>query len=216
LSSQLNGKNCSNADEHKKPVGRREKRRSQTREVIFRVALQLFAERGFSATTIEAITEAADVGKGTFFNYFANKESILLEYREMQMGRVKTFVSTSTKSDAPLETLIFKLALTMTEEQQKSPALFQSLMTAILSNDAVQKRVAEGLSRSRQMLAELISHRQRSGEIRNDIEAEEIALSFQRMIFGTNFIWSLAPDTALEANLKKMTEVFIYGVRSRQ
>jgi AcrR family transcriptional regulator len=187
----------------------------QTREVIFRVALQLFAERGFNATTIEAITEAADVGKGTFFNYFENKESILLEYREMQMGRVKTFVSHNAESDEPLETLIFKLAMTMTEEHQKSPAMYQSLITSIFSNDAVQKRMADGLCRSRHMLAELISHRQRSGEIRNDIEAEEIALSFQRMIFGTTFIWSLAPDTALEANLKKMTEVFICGVQSR-
>jgi AcrR family transcriptional regulator len=216
LPSQVNRNNSLSEEEPKKPVGRRERRSLETREKIFRVALQLFAERGFSASTIEAITDAADVGKGTFFNYFENKESILLEYREMQMGRVKTFVSHNARSDAPLETLIFKLAMTMTEEQQKSPAMFQSLITAILSNNAVQKRMAEGLSRSRQMLAELISHRQQSGEIRNDIEAEEIAHSFQRMIFGTTFIWSLAPDTTLEANLKKMTEVFICGVQSRQ
>ena len=202
--------------ERKTPVGRRERRGIETREKIFNAALQLFAERGFSATTIDAITEKADIGKGTFFNYFENKESILLEYREMQMGRVKAFVSNSIKSVESIDTLIFKLAMTMTEEQQKSPAMFQSLITAIFSNDAVQKRMAEGLSLSKQMLAELISYRQRSGEIRNDIEAEEIAHSFQRMIFGTTLIWSLAPDMTLEANLKKMTEVFICGVQSRQ
>lgn len=215
MSSQLNCKNSSRADDPEKPVCRREKRSIQTREKIFRVALQLFAERGFSATTIEAITDAADVGKGTFFNYFENKESILLEYREMQMGRIKTFVSNSAKSDAPLETLIYKLAVIMTEEHQNNPKMFQSLITAILSNNAVQKRTAEGLSRGRHMLAKLISHRQQSGEIRNDIEAEEIALSFQRMIFGTTFIWSLSPDTTLEASLKKMTDVFICGVQSK-
>ena len=202
-------------DEPKKPIGRRERRSNETREKIFRVALQLFAERGFSAATIEAITEAADVGKGTFFNYFVNKESILLEYREMQMGRIKTFVSNSITSDEPLTTLIYKLAVTMTEEQQKSPVMFQSLITAIFSNEAVQKRMSEGLNRGRQILAELISHRQQSGEIRNDISADEIAHSFQRMIFGTTLIWSLSPDITLEANLKKMTEVFICGIQSR-
>jgi AcrR family transcriptional regulator len=215
LSNRANCKNSLSSDESKKPAGRRERRSLETRENLFRNALQLFAERGFSATTIEAITEAADVGKGTFFNYFDNKESILLEFREMQMGRIRAFVSNSIKSDEPLTTLIYKLAVTMTEEQQKSPVMFQSLITAIFSNDAVQKRMSEGLNTGRQMLAELISHRQRSGEIRRDISPDEIAHSFQRMIFGTTLIWSVSPDTTLEENLKKMADIFVYGIQSR-
>lgn len=215
MSSQVTCKNNVCSDEPKKPMGRRERRSLDTRENLFRNALRLFAERGFSATTIEAITEAADVGKGTFFNYFDNKECILLEFREMQMGRIRAFVSSSIKSDEPLTTLIYKLAVTMTEEQQKSPALYQSLITAILSNGAVQKRMAEGLNTARQMLAELISHRQRSGEIRSDIAPEEIAHSLQRIIFGTTLIWSVSPETTLEENLKKMTDVFVYGIQSR-
>ena len=215
MSNRANCKNSLSSDESKKPAGRRERRSLETRENLFRNALQLFAERGFSATTIEAITEAADVGKGTFFNYFDNKESILLEFREMQMGRIRAFVSNSIKSDEPLTTLIYKLAVTMTEEQQKSPVMFQSLITAIFSNDAVQKRMSEGLNTGRQMLAELISHRQRSGEIRRDISPDEIAHSFQRMIFGTTLIWSVSPDTTLEENLKKMADIFVYGIQSR-
>ncbi|MGD1075472.1 MAG: TetR family transcriptional regulator, partial [Thermodesulfovibrionales bacterium] len=65
----------------KKRIGRRARRCIETREKIFRVALQLLAERGFSATTIDAIAEGADIGKGTFFNYFENKESILLQFQ---------------------------------------------------------------------------------------------------------------------------------------
>ncbi|MGA2719724.1 MAG: helix-turn-helix domain-containing protein [Candidatus Acidiferrales bacterium] len=54
----------------KAPAGRRERRRTETRDRLFHSALKLFAERGYQETTVEAITEAADVGKGTFFNYF--------------------------------------------------------------------------------------------------------------------------------------------------
>jgi AcrR family transcriptional regulator len=202
-------------DEPKKPMGRRERRSIETREKIFRAALQLFAERGFNATTIEAITEAVDVGKGTFFNYFTNKESLLMEYREMQIGRVKELVSNSIKSKESLTAIINKLAATMTEEVQKSPVMFQSLMTAIFSNDAIRQRMAEGLSRGRQMLAELILHRQQSGEIRNDLDADRIAHSLQRMIFGTTLIWSISPDTTLETNFKEMTEAFVCGIQPR-
>ena len=89
MNIKIDDKADSSSGESRKPIGRRERRCEETRENIFRAALQLFAERGFNATTIEAITEAADVGKGTFFNYFENKESLLLEYGELQMGKIR-------------------------------------------------------------------------------------------------------------------------------
>src|ERR1700734_2255875 len=61
-------------------AGRRERRRAEIRERLFRSALRLFAERGFMETTVEDITEAADVGKGTFFNYFRTKEHVLATF----------------------------------------------------------------------------------------------------------------------------------------
>src|SRR5271157_4056974 len=67
--------------------GRRERRSTETRERLYRAALRLFAERGFQETTVEDITEAADVGKGTFFNYFATKEHVLGVMAEIQLGK---------------------------------------------------------------------------------------------------------------------------------
>jgi len=57
--------------------GRRERRHAETRQRLMRCALRLFADRGFADTSIEDITEAADVGKGTFFNYFQSRNRIL-------------------------------------------------------------------------------------------------------------------------------------------
>lgn len=197
-----------------KPMGRRERRSVETREKIFRVALDMFAERGFNATTIDAIAEGADIGKGTFFNYFENKESILLQYREMQMGRVKEFATESMNSNEPLASLFYQLALTMTAEQQKSPNLFQSLMVAILSNEAIRSRVVEGLAQTKEMLSQLIEKRQQSGEILSSLPAKVIARSFQRMIFGTMMLWSLAPERTLEEQLKDMVDVFVGGIEA--
>jgi AcrR family transcriptional regulator len=38
--------------------------------------------------TVEDITEAADVGKGTFFNYFESKDHVLGVMAEIQLGKV--------------------------------------------------------------------------------------------------------------------------------
>src|SRR5581483_8318549 len=58
--------------------GLRERKKQQTRERIARVALHLFAERGYDQTTLADIAEAAEVAPRTIFAYFENKEDILL------------------------------------------------------------------------------------------------------------------------------------------
>src|SRR5213079_1266459 len=84
------------------PPSRRERRSADIRERLFRSALHLFAQKGFAETTVEDITEAADVGKGTFFNYFPSKDHILMAFGEMQLGKLATIVQEAKKSDLPM------------------------------------------------------------------------------------------------------------------
>jgi AcrR family transcriptional regulator len=66
-----------------KPMGRRERKKMDTRRRIFRAAFDLFTRKGFDATTVEEIAQRADVGKGTVFNYFPQKTAFLVAaYRE--------------------------------------------------------------------------------------------------------------------------------------
>ena len=46
---------------------------------VLRAALDLFAERGIEATSMDAITQASGVSKATIYNHWTNKEALLIE-----------------------------------------------------------------------------------------------------------------------------------------
>lgn len=58
--------------------GLRARKRARTAEAIHLAAAELVMEHGLDATTIEAISERADVSPRTFFNYFPSKEDAVL------------------------------------------------------------------------------------------------------------------------------------------
>lgn len=59
-------------------MGLRERKKAETHRRIERTALDLFAERGYDAVTVNEIAEAAGVAKVTLFTYFPTKESLVL------------------------------------------------------------------------------------------------------------------------------------------
>jgi AcrR family transcriptional regulator len=60
-------------------VGRRARKRAQTRAALLHAAGMLFAERGIHATRVADITDEIDLGKGAFYNYFESKDALVTE-----------------------------------------------------------------------------------------------------------------------------------------
>lgn len=74
--------------ESREIVTRREQRRRQTFERMLQAARDLFSEHGFDHTTIDDITTAARVSRGTFFNYFDNKDAVLAALHQVHMDKL--------------------------------------------------------------------------------------------------------------------------------
>ncbi len=64
------------------PTTRTQKRAINTRQRLLKAALAMFAAKGVDASTVEDITERADLGKGTFYRHFTSKQALLVALAE--------------------------------------------------------------------------------------------------------------------------------------
>jgi AcrR family transcriptional regulator len=62
-----------------------ERMRQRMRHRIFSVAARLFLKQGYHKTSMRQVAEAAGMGKSTLYDYFHNKEEILLYFVEQEM-----------------------------------------------------------------------------------------------------------------------------------
>jgi AcrR family transcriptional regulator len=115
-------------------------------------ALRLFTERGYDATTIEDITDAADVAPRTFFHYFASKDEVLFggqdDRREALLRRFDEDVERE-----PVTVALRNALLTIVDAFEYDPSFFlkraqlynrwQPLRSAVLR---VNETTVEGLT----------------------------------------------------------------------
>lgn len=66
-------------------------RSSKTRQHIYNVASNLFLEKGYEATTLKDIAEAADVSTGTLYRYFPSKGDFLVEIGRASVEHLTAF-----------------------------------------------------------------------------------------------------------------------------
>lgn len=196
-------------------LGRRARRGAATRESLFRAALDLFALKGFTETTVEDITDAADVGKGTFFNYFPSKEHLLVAFSDMQIAKLQAAVDRIPLSKEPMPSFLLTLGMNMTAEPARNPSIIRALLQANLSSSAVREIMRGNHTRSHALLAKLIQTGQERREIRDDLPAAEIAHVFRQTIFGTLLMWSVYGDSSLPARIHAAFDLLWNGLAPR-
>lgn len=195
--------------------GRRQRRSAEIRERLFRAALNLFAAKGFNETTVEDITETADVGKGTFFNYFPSKDHILLAFGEMQLAKLQEAIDLARQTNEPMPQFLRALGVRMTQEPTRNPAIIRALLQAYLSTTPVRTAMNDLQKRVHALHTQMIQLGQERGEIRSDLPAAEIAHVFRQTIFGTLLIWSLYGDASLQSRLDSAFEIIWSGLTPR-
>lgn len=87
--------------DHELPL--RERKKMKLEHKITHCALQLFEKKGYDAVSIDDIAEAADISKGTFYNYFPTKEAVLSIISQNSVNKVKESMLKAPVTEDPIE-----------------------------------------------------------------------------------------------------------------
>jgi AcrR family transcriptional regulator len=191
---------------------RRERRSAETRERLYRAALRLFAERGFQETTVEDITEAADVGKGTFFNYFATKEHVLAAFGGERIAAVEHALDQARATKGPILDVLRDLAVNAAGQSKESPALLRAIYAAHATSADVRAQLQKRMQMSRRLLAEIFSLAQQRGEVRRDLSAMDLARRTQIVFVGVTLAWAVLPEDSISKRAAVVWEIFRVGL----
>jgi AcrR family transcriptional regulator len=166
-------------------LSRRERKKRETRLRLMEAALELFQKNGYDDTTVQQIARAADVAKGTFFNYFATKDAILPALVEWRLQEVRDALLPEQGAPAsPVARIKMALNLIADDPLIQLPLAKQIFVAVMHHQQPAAARPGQALI---QLLAEQVQQAQNAGEIDPDLDPLYLgcmirALFFQQML----------------------------------
>jgi len=122
---------------------RTQKRAKRTRKRLKKAALDVFSEKSIAAATVEEITEKADVGKGTLYQYFEDKEEIVITLVDEAIDHLIEKIRSYDEKPEALEDMLKHLLDAHYEffldRNEEFILLFQGKLMAKLQADAVDE-----------------------------------------------------------------------------
>jgi len=203
------------AKSKRKRVSRRETKKRELREAIYETAMALFLQKGFDNVTVEDITHQIEIAKGTFFNYFPNKESILLYFMRRHLEEVKDQIPRVIKeaktTQQKLHCLFSILAkMVVTNEPLVKWVLLESLRLRVYKKE--KKEVSRKIL---QNVVEIIREGQERGEIKKNMNPEKIAKIMESIFFFSAIRWlTFDRHTPLIDDIQEQIHYLFQGIEA--
>jgi AcrR family transcriptional regulator len=165
-----------------------QQRGEETRSHILDAAGELFAERGYDATSVADICARAGVTKGAFYHHFASKQAVFLELRDRWLGPLEAQLSLPRGEDEPLPQLLQQVAnmvkqIFAAEGEQQRQQIFLELLSAARHDPTILPALLTPMQKYREAFAQMIGAGIREGTLRR-VDREVVAQVLVTLGFG--------------------------------
>ena len=194
---------------------RRERKKIAARAQLLSVAIDLFSRRGLDAVTIDDIAAAADVGKGTIYNYFATKEDIVVAFMADLEVRMAPTIARFRPGHRPMHRILAGYILLHFRLKAPYHAFVRVFLAQMFTNTArffpymveMQKYIDPPLQSLFSELAE-------RGLLRADIDLPQLTMSFKTMHLGLTALWAIEgpPFKQTTKVVRQQMQFFTQGI----
>jgi len=163
----------------------RPRRSEHSRQQLLELGAAMLSEKGYNGTGIKEILDAANVPKGSFYNFFSSKEDfaaeIIANYGTDLFAKMDAFLASSENYPAAevLKTLQIAALKVIESKEYRQTCLIGSMASEIAaSSDQCRQQLDNLYERWVARLEKVIGRGQRQGDFRQDIEARVLAELF--------------------------------------
>jgi AcrR family transcriptional regulator len=199
--------------------GRRERSKAAARARIIDSAIRLFAERSIEAVTVDQIAAAADVGKGTIYNYFHTKEDIVVAFMAGFERKVQAKLGDFNAAGRPVAEVLtefIRLQFRMKQRYHRFVRVFFAQM--FLRTDQFLPHMAEIHKLTAPAIEALFEALQKRRAIRADVSVADLSLVFTNIHFGLSALWAIEgpPFRGTGYALQREITLFCEGLAERK
>ncbi|EKU70957.1 TetR/AcrR family transcriptional regulator [Selenomonas sp. F0473] len=218
-------------------MGRRERKKMQSRRMILEAAISEFSKNGYKDTSVADIMKTADLGIGTFYNYFTSKEDLLFSLLGRLGDAIRMALAEARAAERTALELLevgahvtakfldenrFVMPLFLAASRRQGPQdpheTGDSFRGAL--EDAKTAPHPRGTAESgrrmtpqiKEIFTEIIAQGQADGEIRRDVPVDLIAEMFHSLYQAAAFS---RLDLSFQENIALKTKLLLDGIRAR-
>ena len=198
--------------EHK--INRFEKKKAVTRQRIVEAAMDLFKLNGFESTTLDQIAEKVDIAKKTLYNHYPNKEDIVIDYMQQQIISLGPQVLRNLQKLPDTASRIVEATMGSIEWFAKELNM-ENLDKFCVYHMLKVLKEKDSRSGYDSVLTYILKLGQEAGEIRRDIQAQELADNLEWIHVSIIIGW--ANDHSINAReiYTRKVKLFLEGAQER-
>lgn len=193
-------------------VSRRERKKIETKANILRVARHLFEEKGYEHVFIEDITEISDISKGTFFNYFTNKEGLLLAVAEEE---VMDILELAEKEFTKKQSCRQKIELVLQRLIKDSVPYMQLTGRMVFTTIINSGDDYSPFHKIDELLEGLVREGQECGEFIDRIRSNSIVSALLGAYYSLIFRWFDSHEEISIGELQGILEIIFSGIENK-
>lgn len=183
------------------------------RERIIEIATRLFAEHGFSGTSVRKLVEACGCTKPALYYYFDNKETLFREVVAMHMDRTSRMIAEAVDGPGPVRARIHAAVAGFVAYARAEPTVMRLLQRIETQPEdgAPEVNIMATRELHLQMLSKLVQQGIESGQLRAGMAPLDCALVLAGAL-SFQFELALARDAWDEQQIHRTVDLIFDGI----